>query len=375
MAKVCVAGGGKIGTFIAALLANEGKYYVDLVDTELKNLKAWQDSNINTECFDITDEKQFTKYVKKSSPVAVIACLPYYYNLKVAEFAKHFGLHYFDLTEDVNVGEAVHNLAKNSQQAFVPKCGLAPGLINIAGNDLIQEFEEVESVKLRVGALPENINNPLQYALTWSTDGLINEYGNTCFGLISKKKTAARPLEGLETVTIDGVTYEAFNTSGGVGNLVEMYESKIDILNYKSLRYPGHREKIDFLMRGLKLNHDRKTLKRILEKAIPSTTQDVVIIYASVVGKKQGRLTESNFVKKVYPVQLYNKKWSAIQVSTAVTAAATVDIVINEPEKYHGYINQEQFTLKDIANNRIGKLLKLKKSITNGSNESFTKTA
>ena len=375
MAKVCVAGSGKIGTLIASLLANERRYSVDLVDADLKSLTPWKDSKINTDCFDITDQGQFAKYVKKSSPTAVVACLPYFCDLKVAEYAKNLGLHYFDLTEDVSVGEAVRALAQNSRQAFAPKCGLAPGLINIAGNDLIQEFDEVESVKLRVGALPENINNPLQYALTWSTDGLINEYGNTCFGLVGKQKAAASPLEDLEIVTIDGITYEAFNTSGGVGNLVEMYEGKIDILNYKSLRYPGHRDKIDFLMRGLKLNRDRETLKRILENAIPSTTQDVVIIYASVVGKKQGRLVESNFVKKVYPMKLYGKTWSAIQVSTAVTAAAVVDIIVSQPEKYHGYINQEQFSLKDVANNRIGNLLKLRGNIMNGHHEPVAEMA
>lgn len=360
MDKVCVAGSGKIGSLIACLLANEAGYSVDLIDSNQDNLKPWEGvSNLNTVCFDITDYEQFSDYAKKNSSVAVFACLPYFCDLKVAEAAKSLGMHYFDLTEDVSVGEAIHALAQSSKHAFVPKCGLAPGLIDIIANDLIQEFDEVESAKLRVGALPENINNPLQYALTWSTEGLINEYGNTCYGLKDGKKTAMRPLEGLETVTIDGVSYEAFNTSGGVGNLVEMYEGKIDILNYKSIRYPGHRDKIDFLMRGLKLNNDRGTLKRILENAIPATTQDVIIVYASVVGKKAGKLMDRNYVKKIYPKKLYGIDWSGIQISTAVTAAAVADIVISNPDKYHGYVIQEQFTLKDIAKNRIGKFLEL----------------
>ena len=102
MAKVCVAGSGKIGTLIASLLANERRYSVDLVDADLKSLTPWKDSKINTDCFDITDQGQFAKYVKKSSPTAVVACLPYFCDLKVAEYAKSLGLHYFDLTEDVS---------------------------------------------------------------------------------------------------------------------------------------------------------------------------------------------------------------------------------------------------------------------------------
>ena len=142
---------------------------------------------------------------------------------------------------------------------------------------------------MRVGALPVHPSNALKYSLTWSTDGLINEYGNVCYGIENGVKTALRPLEGYETIEVDGLLYEAFNTSGGLGTLADTYAGKVQTMNYKTLRYPGHCDKIHFLMNDLKLNQQRETLKHLLENAVPKTDQDVVLIYASVVVSQEKR--------------------------------------------------------------------------------------
>ena len=88
--------------------------------------------------------------------------------------------HYFDLTEDVEVTRAVRRTAEARRRPSCPQCGLAPGFISIAANELITHFDELRTIKLRVGALPQHPNNVLKYSLTWSTEGLINEYGNPC---------------------------------------------------------------------------------------------------------------------------------------------------------------------------------------------------
>ncbi|HFL3390160.1 TPA: saccharopine dehydrogenase family protein, partial [Legionella pneumophila] len=181
--------------------------------------------------------------------------------------------------------------------------------------------------RLRVGALPQRANNALHYSLTWSTDGVINEYGNPCYGIEGGKDVVMAPLEGLESIQIDGCEYEAFNTSGGLGSLAELYAGKIQSMNYKTMRYPGHCKKMRFLMNDLRLNEDRGTLKRILENAIPKTYQDIVIVYVTVEGIKQGELTEKSYVKKIYPEVIRGLEWSAIQVSTASGVCAVVDLV------------------------------------------------
>ncbi len=183
------------------------------------------------------------------------------------------------MTEDTTVTEEVKYIAQDAETAFVPQCGLAPGFISIAANSLMKEFDDCHHARLRVGALPQRANNALQYSLTWSTDGVINEYGNPCYGIESGKPIVLKPLEGREVIQIDGCEYEAFNTSGGLGSLAELYTGKIKTLNYKTMRYPGHCEKMRLLMNDLKLNEDRDTLKRILERAIPKTYQDIVIVY------------------------------------------------------------------------------------------------
>ena len=116
-------------------------------------------------------------------------------------------------------------------------------------------------------------------------------------------------------------------------------------MNYKTIRYPGHCEQMRLLMNDLKLNHDRATLKRVLENAVPQTLQDVVIVYAAVTGTQDGQLREENYVNKVYPQMIAGRLWSAIQVTTAAGITAVVDLVLENPGKYQGFVAQEQFRL------------------------------
>ena len=276
--------------------------------------------------------------------------------MPVAEVARAEGLHYFDLTEDVAVTEAVRELAEGSKQAFIPQCGLAPGFISIAANELIKHFDSLKSVKLRVGALPQHPNNVLKYSLNWSTDGIINEYGNLCQSIVDREEVDVLPLEGLEKIEIDGTRYEAFNTSGGLGSLGETYGDQVTTMNYKTIRYPGHCEQMRLLMNGLKLNHDRPTLKRILENAVPQTLQDVVVIYAAVTGIQDGELREENYVNKVYPQVVAGRLWSAIQITTAAGICSIIDLVFSGQGGYEGFVRQEQFSLPDILENRFGQV-------------------
>ena len=168
-------------------------------------------------------------------------------------------------------------------------------------------------------------------------------------------EVALMPLEGYETIEMDGLLYEAFNTSGGLGTLADTYAGKVRNLNYKTLRYPGHREKMWFLMNDLKLNQDRDTLKRILENAIPKTLQDVVLIYVSVTGRRNGDLYEESHVQKIYPQAIGGKVWSAIQIATAAGLCAVLDLVLAQGDRYQGFVTQESFPLSAFQANRFGR--------------------
>jgi saccharopine dehydrogenase-like NADP-dependent oxidoreductase len=126
-------------------------------------------------------------------------------------------------------------------------------------------------------------------------------------------------------------------------------------MNYKTIRYPGHCQQMRLLLNDLKLNHDRGTLKHILENAVPQTLQDVVIVYAAVTGKQDGQLREENYVNKIYPQVIAGRLWSAIQVTTAAGITAVVDLVLEQRQRYQGFVAQEQFRLTDILANRFGR--------------------
>ncbi len=357
MHKIIVAGAGKIGSLISALFLESSDYQVTMLDADFSghDVQRLQESAVLRKVVvDATDEKKLSDFLRENPHDAIVSSLPFYCNPLVAECAKKFNMHYFDLTEDTEVTAAVKKFSEGARTAFVPQCGLAPGFIGIAAHHLMKKFSTIDTVKMRVGALPVNSNNALHYALTWSTEGLINEYANLCEAIVQGDLMWVRPLEGLEAIELDGVQYEAFNTSGGLGSLAQLYQGKVRTMNYRTLRYPGHCEKIRFLMNDLRLNEDRGTLKTILERAIPKTYQDVVLIYVSVSGYLEGLFLEDNLVYKVYPKDIAGHRWSAIQITTAASICAMVDLTLNGNGQKEGFVYQENIRLEDFLANRFG---------------------
>jgi len=359
MHTVMVLGAGKIGALISGFLGETGDYNVQLADVDGEAVSsvaaAHGFSTVEPYELDASDPDALKAHLRQHPAQALISSLPFYCNEEVAAVARELGLHYFDLTEDVKVTHAVRSHAEGATTAFAPQCGLAPGFISIVANELMSHFDKVETAKLRVGALPQHPNNVLKYSLTWSTDGLINEYANPCQSIVNGEMTDVLPLEGLEEIEIDGTLYEAFNTSGGLGSLGETHGQGVRTMNYKTMRYRGHCAHIRLLMNGLRLREDQATLKKILEKAIPRTLQDVIVIYVSVTGLQDDEFREENYVNKVYPQVIAGRLWSSIQVTTAAGLCAVLDLIMSAPEKYKGFVSQEDFSLKDILGNRFGR--------------------
>ncbi len=358
MHKVVILGSGNIGFTVALFLKESNDYDITVISRDknkLLYLKSQTNANV-IQC-DLEKKKNFIKLIKDFD--TVISALPFYLNIKVAKAALEAGINYFDFTEDVKTTNTIKEISKkaNSSQVFVPQCGLAPGFISILANSLVKQFEQVHSIKMRVGALPKNPSNKILYNLTWSTDGLINEYSNECFAIKNSKLIKVQPLEGLENFSLDGLEYEAFNTSGGLGTLCETLKGKVKELNYKTIRYIGHRDYMDFLINDLYLGKKkrRKILKEILEYAIPTTKEDVVLIFCSVTGVRHGKLEQVTNVRKIYNNVFNNQELSSIQITTASALCTILDLFINKKIKRKGFIKQEDIDINDFLSNRFGK--------------------
>ena len=354
MHNILIFGAGRVGKLIASLLANTRKYKVHLADKHQPDIEKLA-VKLQTVVLDVKDARSIENYVSQHSIKSIVSALPFFCNLDIAKLCQKLELNYFDLTEDIAVTDKVEKLAATAKSTFVPQCGLAPGFISIVTNHLMQQFEKPERVKMRVGALPTNVSNPLRYALTWSTEGLINEYIRPCRALRDGEVVDLEPLANLEEINVDGSRYEAFNTSGGLGSLIETYQNQVEMMDYKSVRYPGHCEKLKLLLHGLRLREDPDLFKQILENAIPQTAQDVVLVYVSVIGRKNGQFHEMNYTHKVYPKTLFNHTWSALQMSTASSCCAVIDMVLNDKSLQTSLVKQEALDYQKFLKNQFGK--------------------
>ncbi len=286
----------------------------------------------------------------------VVSALPYFHNTAVARAARASGTHYFDLTEDVTTSAGIRAIADGADTAFVPHCGLAPGFIQIAANHLTKSFERLRAVHMRVGALPQFPTNDLMYNLTWSTDGLINEYCNPCEIIDAGRREQVLALDGIETFSLDGITYECFNTSGGLGTLCETLDGMVESLNYKTVRYPGHRDLARFLTRGLRLGDRRELFKEVLEAAVPITAQDVALVFTTVTGWREGLLTQESLARKIYSQTIHGQTCSAIQVTTAAGLCAMVDLLREGRLPTSGFVRQEDADYDTFIANRFGQV-------------------
>jgi saccharopine dehydrogenase-like NADP-dependent oxidoreductase len=354
MKKVLILGAGKIGRIAAVMLNESGDYAVTLADSNGDMLEfCAQDDAATLIKVDVTDEAALTEVATGHD--AILSTCPFYLNVAIARVARAVGASYFDVTEDVETTRAIRDISKGADGAFVPQCGLAPGFISVAAHDLFKRFDSVSKLRLRVGALPQNPTNRLKYNLTWSTDGLINEYLNPCEAIVNGKRVEVLPLEGYERFTIDGTEYEAFNTSGGVGALCDMLEGKVDNLDYKTVRYPGHQEILKILIEDLRLGERPDMMKEIFENALPVTQQDVIVIFADAVGTRNGELCEENFIRKVHGTEIGGKNWSAIQITTSAGLCAVMDMVMTGALPGKGYVRQEEISLDDFLASRFGR--------------------
>lgn len=350
--EVRVVGLGKVGELVALLLSDSG-FTVTAYDARTR-------SDLPFACkeLDVRDEAGLRAALAGAD--AVVSCLPYNLNLGVAEAAHDAGVHYFDLTEDVPTTNRVLELAAQDPRAvFAPQCGLAPGLIGIVGSWLAKQFDQIRSIELKVGALPRHPAGLLGYAFNWSAEGVVNEYLNDCEVLRGGHRQMVPAMTENERVVIGGIELEASLTSGGLGTMCDTYAGRVQRLDYKTMRYPGHFELMRFFFDELGLRERRELAGEILVEAKPPVDDDVVYLHAAVEGRTEsagGQLYRKQYVRAYQPLAIDGRYWRAISWTTAASAAAVVELVASGRLPQIGFVKQEDISFADLLSTKCGAL-------------------
>ncbi len=350
--KIAVLGLGKVGLLAAELLHRSG-----FAVTGIDKIAPSGALPFEVKSLDLSDIDQVR--AEFATQDAVLSCLPFQLNIALAQAAHDAGIHYFDLTEDVPTTKAIIEMSKTANGLMAPQCGLAPGFIGIVGADLIAQFDDCRSCKMRVGALPQNPTGLMGYAFNWSPDGVVNEYLNDCEVIEDGERKWVSAMEWVEDIYIDGMKLEAFTTSGGLGTMCDTYLGKVANIDYKSMRYPGHVKQMNFFFHELLMRNHRKKAGEILVAAKPPVQDDVVYVHAAAEGTINGRLERREFVRGYRPIDVAGKQRTAIAWTTAGSVVAIIELVRDGKLPNQGFLKQEDIQLDDFLAMPTGSLYAL----------------
>lgn len=259
---------------------------------------------------DVRDHEAVLALMRQSD--AVMSAIPYYFNYDMARLAVEAGVHFCDLggnTEIVFKQKELDAEARRKNITVVPDCGLAPGMVNILAEYGISQLDTVSSVKIFVGGLPQHPEPPLNYMLVYSLEGALDYYTTLSWVLRDGKRTQVTALSEREPVNFESPLgeLEAFHTAGGLSTMAFRYEDKIPVMEYKTLRYPGHAELMEDI-RALGLLDlapvDVKGIKVIPRDAFIATVgprltkpngRDLVALRVIVKGTKGGAPASKSF--------------------------------------------------------------------------------
>ena len=347
--KIAVLGLGKVGLLAANLLYEQG-----FSVTGCDQRPPATSQRFPVRAIDVASTEALTAELSRQE--AVLSCLPYHLNKHVAKIAHALGIHYFDLTEDVPTTDIIQELAKTSKGVMAPQCGLAPGFVGIVAASQMQQFEKCRSIRMRVGALPQNPTGMMGYAFNWSPEGVVNEYLNDCEVIEGGEHKWVSAMEWLETVYVHGLELEAFTTSGGLGTMCETMLGKVDNLDYKTMRYPGHMRLMNFFFHELLMRERREEAGQILTNAKPPVDEDVVYVHVASEGEINGKLARKEFVRAYYPIDVGGSRSTAIAWTTSASVVSVISMVRDGALPQQGFIRQEEIPFAPYLATGTGKL-------------------
>jgi lysine 6-dehydrogenase len=304
--KYAVIGAGLMGSAAAHDLAmNNPHDEVVLADINIQRASESARGigpNVRSQELDVNDHEALIKVL--SGADAAISAVSYTVNYQISRAAIDAGVHMCDLggnNDTVQKQLALDSEAKKNGVTIVPNCGLAPGITSVLVMKSIKQFDEIDSIKIRVGGLPQQPRPPLNYQVLFGVEGLINEYIERVVVISDGKVASAEPLADLEEIQFPDPfnALEAFNTSGGTSILPQLLVGKVNNLNYKTIRYKGHCEKFRTLLElgfassepitvGSTVKTTREFFEALLRKKLDYGGKDVVLARVTTTGLSKG---------------------------------------------------------------------------------------
>ncbi len=344
--RVLIAGAGGMGSAVGLLLRELGSFDVDLFlgDSDLRRAEAaaaWISEGSRRP----GEVSPFHLPAAGCSPGfeqalaasdLLLDCLPGKEAPRMARLALRHQLHYANLTEHVRETNEVIELATGAAPGFVLQTGLAPGYIDVLANGLFQRFcrehqvTTASVVQMRVGALTTTARPPHYYGFTWSSIGVATEYVEPATVLRDGKRTTRPSLSDRETILIHGVLYEEALTSGGAADLPQVLAGRVDRLDYKTLRYPGHYAWVQSILDEAPAGADRaEYLLRRMEAEVPYVEDDLVATYAAVEGRAaDGSMRRLEDARVIRPCRVGARGLKAIQATTAAGLAESARLLL-----------------------------------------------
>jgi lysine 6-dehydrogenase len=302
--RYLVLGAGQQGRAIAFDLLRDPDTEIILADRDtelLEEVYSWlDDARVDLEPLDAGNVEELEAVMEDAD--VTISALPYRFNLGATEAAIAARTHLIDLGGNNDVVAAQLELdaaAKEAGIVVIPDCGLAPGLSAILAADVAGRFSRIDSLKIRVGGLPQRPQGELDYMLTFNVEGLLNEYSEPCVAVVNGETVLVEPLGDIERVNFPEPwgELEAFNTSGGLSTLPRSLGHKVENMDYKTLRYPGHGEKMRALYDQGLFSRDpkptsegevvpRDLLAKLIQDVCDYPEADVVLVRILATGLK-----------------------------------------------------------------------------------------
>ncbi len=318
--RYAVIGAGKQGTAAAYDLARFGDAEeIGLADREQERAEH-ATARVNDligrpiarpVALDAGDEEAAAEFLRPFD--AAISAAPYRFNPTLARAAIRARTSLCDLgghTPTTWEILALDEAAREAGISLIPDCGLMPGLGNTLAVYAMRRMDQPRHVRIWCGGLPQRPKGPLGYQLFFHIAGLTAEYTEKAVFLRQGRIVEVEPLTEPEAIPFPPPvgTCEAFVTSGGTSTCPWSFQGILETYEEKTVRYPGHLERIRLLAELGFLSADpvevdgvpvipRQVFHRLVEPHLrfPEDPADVVVLRVTCEGTHQGQPIEITF--------------------------------------------------------------------------------